>query len=100
MTTTNKTPRVKKPDAEMIGNFWDFMEAPDCTEGRSVYRFQSHDDADTEIFVRAASGLQAWKAIHFDLGTMEKMTKDKMTARYRQAIEVNRNGNQKGRSQQ
>ncbi len=84
MTATK--PRTKKPDAEVVGSFENVMQLGKCTDGRSLFEFRYVIGATLEIegtFVLAASELQAWIAMHSSIGVMEKMTKDKMSDRYK-----------------
>lgn len=89
-----KKPRVKKPPAEIVGSFKDVMRRDKCEDGRALFMFHN---GNTEKFIFAASELQAWKAIHSELGTMEKMTlrmiRRKMSELYRMSpVERLKNG--------
>lgn len=81
-------PSVQKPPAEMIGNFSDLLGAKKCEDGRNVFRFHSFylaedTEDETELFVLAATELQAWQVLRSNIGTIEKMTQEKMSERYR-----------------
>jgi len=83
MTTTEKKPRVQKPPAEVVGGLGDVMQMKKCEDGRSLFM---HKVSGTEMYILAASELQAWKAMHSHLGTMQKMTLGKLSERYKQEI--------------
>ena len=86
--TTDKKPSTEKPPAEVVGSFEDVMRRGECDDGRSLFCFDDGGDYECtrigEIFVLAASELQAWKAMHSSLGRILKMTRGKMFERYKQ----------------
>ena len=77
--TTEKKPNTKKPPAEVVGSFADVMKRGPCGDGRDLYRFPNL--LGHELFVLAASELQAWKAMQPELCTIERMTKAKIAER-------------------
>jgi len=91
MTTTEKKPRVKSPQAEIVGSFKNVMKRGKCTDGRSVFSFRYvvgyfdvGIESSAEICVLAGTKLQAWNVMHEKLGVMEKLTQDKISERYQQ----------------
>ena len=87
---TTRKPRVKKPPAEIVGSFAEVMKRGECNDGRDLYAFYyvvgktfAGIDNPKEMYVLAASELQAWKAMHSSIGVMEKLTKGKMSDRYK-----------------
>lgn len=58
-TETTKTPRVRKPPAEVVGTFEDVMNSEKCIDGRNLY-FASIDEPHGKmIYIRAATDHQA-----------------------------------------
>ena len=70
-----------KPDAEIVGSFENVMRRGKCDDGRSLFVFRQNGE---EKFVLAGSELLTWKALQPGLGTVERMTKGKMSDRVRQ----------------
>ena len=81
--TTETKPQTKTPPAQVVGSLVDVMKRVKCTDGRNLFCFGCAA-AENETYILAASELQAWKAMHSHLGTMQKMNQGKMSDRYRQ----------------
>ena len=97
MTEKTKTPRAKKPDAQVVGTIEDVMRMPECEDSRSLFAFERNtieEGGEVETLVLAVSELQAWKAMHSEIGTVTKVTQGGLTERYRQySLKLSRRNN-------
>jgi len=81
---------TKKPPAEVVGSFADWLRRGECDDGRELFVFEDSGDWDdnhhNEVFVLAVSKIRAWEALHPEIGSIVKMTKTKLTERTTQEV--------------
>ena len=82
---TERKPRVKKTDPEVIGDFGAVLTAGDGEDGRGLYQVESDEPKlqellDGECYIRAATAYQGGQALLQHLGVkLVKVSRDRFT---------------------